>query len=142
VDPASNWTIVASSAQLSTNPPSGKTWDSGQLPSSNPDPFCEFEMPPGNLNVAGVTDTLLDTFSAVWNETITPAGFTLQASDLMSPNPSAWLIWVGDDEFNGQGTVACQIHPPMQEAWLHAGQASYANIDSCLSVNLQLVCQP
>jgi hypothetical protein len=143
VDPSSRWLVLALSAELTMMAPGGGPWDPGGTPtSSKPDPFCEFEMPPGDLTNAGVTSTIVDSFTATWDQTISPVGQAIQASDLMSTNANRWLLWVGDDEFNGSGTVACQVHPPMQESWLLKGQFTLQNIDYCKSLTIGLVCQP
>jgi hypothetical protein len=67
---------------------------------------------------------------------------TISAQDLMSTNPNDWLIWVGDDEFNGMGTLACEIQPPMQQSWLMNGGFTVQNVANCVSVTIGLTCQP
>ena len=80
-----------------------------------PDPFCQFERPAGVIdsNTGAATRTLNDTFTATWNQTVTPGTGTITAADLMSANPDTWRVWVGDSEFNGRGTLACQVRPPL-----------------------------
>jgi hypothetical protein len=147
VDPASQWLIVCASAQLSMTPPTGPgtTWDpkSGAIGGTAPDPFCEFEMPAGavTLATAGVTDTIVDSFTATWGQVVSPAGKTVKASDLMSTTTS-WRIWVGDDDGNGVGQVACQIQQPLSANALHTGQLTVQNIGSCVSLTVQFLCQP
>ena len=102
-------------------------------------------MPPGDLTNAGATTTITDSFTATWDQTISPVGQTIKASDLMSPDANHWLIWVGDDDSTptqSVGTVACKIQPPMQESWLLNGQFTVQNIQSCVSVTIGVVCQP
>jgi hypothetical protein len=147
VDPASNWLIVCVSAQLSMTPPTGPgtTWDpkTGALGGTAPDPFCQFEMPAGSVTLAtaGVTDTVVDSFTPTWGQTVSPAGKTVKASDLMSTS-TTWRLWVGDDEGNGTGQVACQIWQPLSANALHTGQLTVQNVSSCVSLTVQFLCQP
>jgi hypothetical protein len=146
IDPASKWVVVCASAELSKIPPPGYlTWDrkTGDLGGADPDPFCEFEMPAGSVTVdtAGVTDTFLDTYTAAWGQTVSPATKTIKAQDLLSPTGS-WRLWVGDDEGNGRGQLACGIQQPMQASWLHDGQITFSNLGSCVSLTVKLVCVP
>jgi hypothetical protein len=147
VDPASQWLVVCASAQLSMTPPTGPgtTWDpkNGALGGTAPDPFCEFEMPAGavTLATAGVTDTIVDSFTAMWGQTVSPAGKTVKASDLMSTT-NTWRLWVGDDDGNGVGQVACQIQQPLSANALHTGQLTVQNLGSCVSLTVQFLCQP
>jgi hypothetical protein len=145
VDPSSTWTVVCAAAQLESSPPSGgDTWDrhSGDLGGTAPDPFCEFEMPSGSISpmTAGVTSTINDSFEPVWNQTVSPAGKTIKASDLMAGGKS-WHLWVGDDEGGFRAQVACSINNPMPSAWLRNGQGVVSNVDGCLSLTVKLVCQ-
>ena len=148
IDTASRWTIVAVSAEL-PNQISGRAWDRniGDLGGSKPDPFCEYENPAGQVSTttAGTTDTVMDTFTPTWNQTITPVGVTVAASTLMSNNPT-WQIWVGDDDgCSGPGgclgDVACTIRQTVTEAQLTSGQLVVSNHQSCNSVTLKFVCQ-
>jgi hypothetical protein len=148
IDTASRWTIVAVSAQLPDRI-SGRNWDRnfGDMGGLQPDPFCEYENPAGQVTTttAGTTDTLQDTFNPTWNQTITPVGVTVAASTLMSTNPT-WQIWVGDDDgcsgIGGcLGDVACTIRQAITEAQLTSGQLVVSNHQSCNSVTLKFVCQ-
>ncbi|HEY7373486.1 MAG TPA: hypothetical protein VIF57_15100 [Polyangia bacterium] len=144
VDPASRWTIIAVSAQLSVS-----NWDRnfGDVGGPLPDPFCEFENPAGQVttSTAGVTDTITDTLKPTWNQVISPAGMTVAASTLMANNPT-WQIWVGDDD--GCATpscladVACTIKQPITESQLRAGQLIVTKQQSCESVTINFMCQP
>jgi hypothetical protein len=148
IDPASQWTIVAASAQVAMSPPTGGTWDPyhGDEGGPEPDLFCEFENPAGDVTptTAGVTSTIVDVYAASWNQTITPAGVTISASALMAAKP-AWRIWVGDEDCSkanvcNTGQIICTYQQPFTAAQLMAGAASISNLQSCNSLDLTLVC--
>ncbi len=134
------------SAQLTVTPPTGTTWDPAGVAGDGtaPDPFCQFEKPAGVIDATtgAATRTINDSFTATWNQTVTAANTTITAADLMSPNAATWRVWVGDSEFNGRGTLACQVSPPLQAATLVAGQLTVTNVQNCVSFSLTLVCQP
>jgi hypothetical protein len=148
IDPTSDWTIVAVSTEVESSPPRGGEWDpkSGAVGGSNPDLFCQFEMPPHmvNTDTAGVTDTIKDVTSATWNQVITPAGKFVKASELTTTS-KPWRIWVGDDDGCGlQGCVGetiCEIDPPLSMSVLRAGELTKNNYMSCKSLDLKFVCQ-
>jgi len=116
IDPTSQWTIVAVSAQVAMSPSGGGTWDplTGDEGGSAPDPFCEYENPANDVSAttAGVTDTITDTYKPMWDQLITPANVTVSASALMASKP-AWRIWVGDEDCTNPrncgtlGQIAC-----------------------------------
>jgi hypothetical protein len=147
VDPSSNWTVVCAQATVAMSPDGGGNWDphSGKVGGIQPDPFCEFEMPAHMVtpNTAGVTDTIVDSFTPVWNQTVTPAGKTVKASDLVS-GAKSWRLWVGDDDgCNGntcQGQLICEITQPLPVAALRAGTMTQQNVGSCLSLTVNFVC--
>jgi hypothetical protein len=148
IDPASRWTVVCASAQLSTTPPFSGPWDrAGELGNASPDPFCEFEETAGVVDqTAGVTETIRDSFTATWNQTVTAPGRTMSAADLLSPT-APWLLWVGDDDgcdLDGCfGDVACEVSAPMPDSWLQSGTGVLGQTGSCVSVTVtvRLVCQ-
>ncbi len=150
IDPTSQWTIVAVSGQVTMSPPGGGTWDPphGDEGGSAPDLFCEYENPANDVSAttAGVTDTVVDVFTATWDQTITPPGVTVSASALMAEKP-AWRIWVGDEDCvspNNCGTlgqIACSYTQPITAASLESGEVTISNYQSCVSLTLQLVCQ-
>ena len=88
------------------------------------------------------TRTVNDSFTATWNQTVTAGTTTITAADLMSANTNTWRVWVGDSEFNGRGTLACEVRPPLQASALLAGQSTAMNLQSCVSFTVTLVCQP
>jgi hypothetical protein len=148
IDPQSQWTIVAAGAQVTMSPPGGGTWDPlhGDEGGTAPDLFCEFENPSGTVTptTAGVTGTIIDTYSASWNQTITPSGVTISASALMAAKP-AWRIWVGDEDCSRtnvctSGQIVCSYQQPFTAAQLMNGSASLNNVQSCQSLDLQLIC--
>lgn len=150
IDPTSQWTIVAQSAQVTHSPPLGTTWDPahGDVGGSAPDLFCEYENPTGDVSptTAGVTSTVTDVYSASWNETITPAGVTVSASALMATKP-AWRIWVGDEDCAfpnattcSSGQTACSYQQPISAAALMSGGLTISNVQSCVSLNLMFIC--
>jgi len=149
VDPASRWTIVCSSAQLTTNPPSGgNNWDpgNGEIGGHNPDPFCQFETTADVVDTgAETTTTVTDSFTATWNETVTPPGATISGATLLSPT-ARWQLWVGDDDgcdpSGCYGTLACSVTAPMQSTWLLNGGFTVMNVANCVALNVKLVCQP
>ena len=150
IDPSSQWTIVAVSGQVSTNPPSGATWDPshGDEGGTAPDLFCEFENPSGSVSptTAGVTDTLTDVYTASWDQTITPTGVTVSASALMASKP-AWRIWVGDEDCSTPskcgtaGQTACSYQQPFTAASLLSGGTTIRNYQNCVALTLSFVCQ-
>jgi len=109
-----------------------------------PDPFCEFEMPPGSFVNAKVSPTVTDSLSPVWSYDVTPSSQPIEAADLMSTS-NTWRLWVGDDDgCNGRGCVGqeiCEINQPVTAAVLKAGQLIAKNIGSCLSLSVKFVCQ-
>jgi hypothetical protein len=150
IDPSSQWTIVAESAQVSMTPPGGGTWDPmhGDEGGSAPDLFCEYENPANDVSptTAGVTDTVTDVFTANWDQTITPPGVSVSAAALMASKP-VWRIWVGDEDCttpNNCGTlgqIACSYQQSLSAASLESGQAVISNFQNCVSLTLSLVCQ-
>ena len=146
ISPTSNWAVRCASAQLTLLPPTGVTWDPAGVVGDGPapDPFCQFERPAGVIDAAtgAATRNVLDSFTAIWNQTVTPANAPVTAADLMSANTDAWRVWVGDTEFNGRGTLACQVRPPLQASALINGQLTVTNVQNCVSLTLTLVCQP
>jgi hypothetical protein len=150
IDPTSQWTIVADSAQLSMSPPGGGTWDppTGDEGGSAPDPFCEYENPANDVSAttAGVTATVTDAFNVTWDEVITPPNVTVSASALMASKP-AWRIWVGDEDCTNPrncgtlGQIACSYQQPISAASLMSGGLTINNYQSCLSLTLSFVCQ-
>jgi hypothetical protein len=150
IDPNSQWTIVAQSAQVTHSPPAGGSWDAarGDLGGNLPDLFCEYENPAGDITptTAGVTSTVTDAYSASWNETITPPGVTVSASALMAAKP-AWRIWVGDEDCSNaagtnctSGQTACSYQKPISAADLLSGSLTLSNVQSCVSLDLGFVC--
>ena len=67
---------------------------------------------------------------------------TITGAALMSPLPATWRVWVGDTEFNGRATLACEVHPPLQASALAAGRLAVVNLQNCVSLTVALVCQP
>jgi hypothetical protein len=150
IDPSSQWTIIADTAQLSMTPPGGGTWDpkTGDEGGSAPDPFCEYENPSGDVSAttAGVTDTVTDAFSVTWDEEITPPNVTVSAAALMATKP-AWRIWVGDEDCSNPrncgtlGQIACSYQQPITAASLMSGGLTISNYQNCVSLTLSFVCQ-
>jgi hypothetical protein len=146
IDPTSRWIVRCGSAELTAAPPTGATWD----PTGNgadgpePDPFCQFELPSGVIdpNTGAATRTVNDSFVATWNQAVTAGTSTISAADLMSANADSWRVWVGDTEFNGRATLACEVHPPLQASVLMASQLTTTNLQNCVSITLNFVCQP
>jgi hypothetical protein len=150
IDPSSQWTIIADSAQIAMSPPGGGTWDpkTGDLGGSAPDPFCEYENPAYDVSAttAGVTDTVVDAFNVTWDEVITPPNVTVSASALMAAKP-AWRIWVGDEDCvtprncGTIGQVVCSYQQPISADALMSGGLTISNYQSCVSLTLSFVCQ-
>src|SRR6185312_6712516 len=150
INPSSQWTIVAQSATVNMTAPGGGTWDpvKGDEGGPEPDLFCEYENPANDVSptTAGVTFTVNDVFTATWDQTITPQGVTVSAQALMASKP-AWRIWVGDEDCvnpNNCGTlgqIACSYQQTISADALAAGELTISNFQSCLSIQLQLVCQ-
>jgi hypothetical protein len=154
IDPASRWTIVADSVQAAMAPPGGGTWDppQGDEGGAAPDLFCEYDMPGMDINMmtAGVTSTVVDVFTANWDQVITPSGMTVGASALMAANP-AWRIWVGDEDCNSPGNCTatgadrrgpiCSYQQGIPATALLSGQLKLSNFQGCVSLTLSFVCQ-
>jgi hypothetical protein len=150
IDPTSQWTIVADSAQISKTAPGGGTWDPpvGDEGGSAPDPFCEYENPANDVSAttAGVTDTVTDAFNVTWDQVITPPNVTVSASALMASKP-AWRIWVGDEDCQSPrncgtlGQVVCSYQQPITAAALMSGGLTVSNYQNCVSLTLSFVCQ-
>ena len=150
IDPNSQWTIVAVSAQVTMTPPGGGTWDPphGDEGGSAPDLFCEYENPANDVSAttAGVTDTVVDVFTANWDQTFTPVGVTVSASALMASKP-AWRIWVGDEDCSSPtncgtaGQIACSYQQPISAASLMSGGTTISNYQNCVALQLSFVCQ-
>ena len=144
---------MCDSAELAATAPGGGPWDpnsnpNSNPPDSNPDPFCQFETVAGPIDdTAGVTSTVMNSFTATWNETVTPPGATISGATLMSAS-AKWRLWVGDDDdgcntpAGCRGQLACEIDPPLQATWLESGGFTLMNLASCTSVSVTLVCQP
>ena len=151
VDPMSRWTIVCGGAQAAMTAPNGKTWDplSGQVGSSAPDLFCQFDHPSQPISAlnAGVTSTVVDKFVVNWDAVITPADRTVTAAELMASSPT-WRIWVGDEDCSSGprcgdvGQEVCAYRKPFDEATLKAGTLTLTDIDRCKSLTVKPVCQP
>ncbi|HEX4405323.1 MAG TPA: hypothetical protein VH560_10875 [Polyangia bacterium] len=145
VDPSSTWHVFCGQATIAMSPPGGGTWDphSASGDGTQPDPFCEFEMPAHQVSAttAAVSATLPDTFTPVWNADITPQKKGIKASDLMS-TAKTWRLWVGDADGCCAGQEICELDQPLPAAALLTGQASYQNLMSCLSLSLKFVCEP
>jgi hypothetical protein len=143
VDPASTWDIICAQATIAMSPPGGGTWDphTSGGDGTAPDPFCEFEMPAHMVTAAtaGVTPTLPDTFTPVWNADVTPQGKAIKASDLMSTSKT-WRLWVGDADGCCTGQEICEIDQPLTAGALLAGQVVHENLMSCLSLTVKFVC--
>ena len=150
INPSSQWTIVAQSATVNMTAPGGGTWDpvKGDEGGTAPDLFCEYENPANDVSptTAGVTSTVTDVFTATWDQTITPQGVTVSAQALMASKP-AWRIWVGDEDCTSpnicgtRGQIACSYQQTISADALAAGELTISNFQSCLSIQLQLVCQ-
>jgi hypothetical protein len=146
VDPSSTWDIVCGSASVKATQPNGATWDppGGPPGSTNPDPFCQFEMPANTANGAA-SPTIPNTFTPVWNYDVTPNHNPIKASDLMSTNKT-WRLWIGDDDgCTARGCVAqeiCEIDQPLPASALVAGQLTRDNVGSCISLTVKFVCMP
>jgi hypothetical protein len=151
IDPMSQWTIVCAGAQAAMSGPNGAPWDPlfGQVGSSAPDLFCQFDHPnqPISSDNAGVTSTVMDKFVVTWNAVITPANRTVTAAELMATNPT-WRIWVGDEDCSSGssscgdvGQQVCAYRKPFDEAALKAGTLTITNEDRCTSLTVKPVCQ-
>jgi hypothetical protein len=150
IDPASNWLITCGQAKIAMSPDTGVNWDphSGAVGSTQPDPFCQFEMPAGSVttSTAGVTDTIIDNFNPVWNQVVTPVGKTVKAADLMSTSKT-WRLWVGDDDGCTMkdgcvGQEICEVSQPLSVDALKTGLLTRENLAGCLSLTVKFVCQP
>jgi hypothetical protein len=146
LSPTSKWVVQCASAQLTVLPPTGLTWDPAGVAGDGtaPDPFCQLERPSGVIDTTTgvVTRNVLDSFSATWNQTVTPASNPMTAAELMSADAATWRVWVGDNEFNGRGALACEVHPPLPASALVNGQFTVANLKNCVSFSMTLICQP
>jgi hypothetical protein len=113
-----------------------------------PDPLVQFEMPPLPPSgrpmpgaVIGDTTAKTDTLSPTWNESILQPGTSLRAGDLLAGG-KPWVLWVGDDDTQQSADLVCQVMSPMDPAAFVSGTLAETNLDSCLSLTIQLTCQP
>jgi hypothetical protein len=147
VDPGSSWNVVCGSAVMATQPDFGMNWDphSGAIGGTQPDPFCQFEMPANSVSpdTAGVTDTIIDSFAPTWNQVVSPQGKPVKAADLMS-SAKTWRLWVGDDDgCTARGCVgqeACEINQPLTVGALRTGSVTHTNLGSCTSLTVKFTC--
>jgi hypothetical protein len=147
VDPSSVWDVICVQATVKATMPNGQTWDppSSGPNGTNPDPFCQFEMPTNTVNPqqARSSSTIPDSFTPVWNADVTPASKPIKASDLMSTSKT-WRLWVGDDDgCTVRGCVGqeiCEIDQPLPSDALVSGQLVKQNLASCLSLTVKFVC--
>jgi hypothetical protein len=110
---------------------------------TNPDPFCQFEMPAKSLATATISRTIPDTFTPVWNVDMTPASGPIKAQDLLT---KSWRLWIGDDDGCTPhacfGQEICEIgQPNIMSSDFLAGQISLQNVMSCQSLTVKLVCR-
>jgi len=147
VDPSSVWDVVCGSATIKQTQPNGATWDphTASADGTNPDPFCQFEMPANttNPNLGKSSPTVMDSFTPLWNYDVTPSAKPIKASDLMS-TAKTWRLWIGDDDgCTAHGCVGqeiCEIDQPLEASAFVAGQITRTNLGSCISVTVKFVC--
>ena len=140
---ASQWTLSCVSATIAPQKPGplGPFWDlsgPGSPPTATaPDRFCEFQ-----LDRVGQADTgvLTDTFSPMWNQSIAPTNTNLTPNFLIS-QAGNWSIFVGDDDGGLQRFEnVCTVSPMLTAANFTTGIVKFANVQSCTSLTIQLVC--
>jgi hypothetical protein len=141
LDPESHWELACISAQIESRPPDDFDWDPafGAVGGRRPDPFCQFEMPPGSG--LGITSTVIDSLMPVWNQPLHPVGTTLRAGDLMAGG-MPWIIWVGDEEDNARGEIVCTMFQPMPLSAFEGSPFIRSNFGSCNVLTVQLTCRP
>ena len=99
--------------------------------------FCEFQ-----LDKVGQADTgvLTDTLSPMWNQSITPTNTNITPNFLIS-QAGNWSIFVGDDDGGLQRFEnVCTVFPMLTAANFTTGIVKFANVQSCTSLTIQLVC--
>jgi len=154
VDPMSTWKVVCVSATLSSTKTTFQTWDEqfqtgggvggpgsggpGSLTSYLPDPVCELSTG-NNDKIVGSTMVVEDTTSAKWNETITSSPLT--AAQLMSQS-TPWAISVSDDDGRDGAELACRVTPQLSANDFVSTDVSFNNVQSCLALNVRVVCVP
>jgi len=153
VDPMSTWKVVCVSATLASTKSNFQTWDDqfqtgggpggpgsggpGSVTSYLPDPVCALSTG-NNEKVVGSTVIVDDSTSAKWNETITPSPLT--AAQLMSQS-TPWAISVSDDDGRDGTELACRVTPQLTTSDFVSTDVSFTNVQSCLTLNVRVVCQ-
>jgi len=151
----STWKVLCVAATLSSTKTNFQTWDDqfdqmggggpggpgsggpGSTTGYLPDPFCQLST--GNDRVAGATTVIADTTTPRWNESITPSPLT--AAQLMSQS-TPWAISVEDDDGRAATELACRITPQLSANDFVSTDVSFNNVQSCLTLNIRLVCSP
>ena len=138
-DPNAAWNVICSSATIASLKPSGAVWDStsNAPPGTWPDTFCRLTL---DNNRVRSTSTVMDSLMPVWNASVTPTGSRITAALLMSAN-NRMRIAVTDVDATDEDAV-CTTTPRVTAADLEKGTVTFANLGSCTSLTLGLVCEP
>jgi hypothetical protein len=89
--------------------------------------------------VAAKTSILANTFTAAWNELLTPQ--TPLAASLLTSQAAPWSIQVIDDDGSTQGTdPICSVSPTLTATAFSAGSVTFSNVESCTSLSIGLEC--
>ena len=108
-------------------------------PPTAPDPFCAFQLD-GATQVT--TAVQMDTLTPMWNESITPMGNgTRITPNFLVAEAGNWSVFVGDDDGGpARFENVCEVFPTLTAASFTAGTVSFANVQSCANLTIQLVC--
>ncbi|HEY8926879.1 MAG TPA: hypothetical protein VIU64_20990, partial [Polyangia bacterium] len=128
--------------QFQTGGPGGPGPGGGGGPTSLtsylPDPVCLLSTG-NNEKVVGSTTIVEDATTARWNESVTPSPLT--AAQLMS-QATPWAISVEDDDGRDGADLACRVTPQLSANDFVSTDVSFNNVQSCVSLNIRVVCQP
>jgi hypothetical protein len=137
LDPASLWKVRCVGAVIAQTKPNGDPWDQGFGSATAPDPQCAFWL--GNA-LASETSVLSNTFTPMWNESITPT--SRFAASLLSSQAMPWSIRVVDDDLPGGYETICSVSPALDAAVFTSGSGTFAPTGGCTSLEIGLECVP
>lgn len=149
----STWKVVCVGATLASTDADYQTWDDwsgtdgsdgsrGRGGNSNglaylPDPVCQLRV--DGESIVATTAILADTTTPMWNEALTPSSGPLSAALLMSQT-TPWSIAVDDDDGHGAADSMCRITPQLAAADFVSTNVAFNDEQSCMSLNIHLVC--
>jgi hypothetical protein len=142
VMPESQWAITCVSATIAATKPGGGAWDFGgpvigpNVDGPAPDPVCQSIL---DKVPSTSTTALQDTFTPMWNQSVTPSDVKVTASVLMNAN-SRWSIAVKDHDPGLFDEAVCEVAPTLTSSDLEKGAVTFSRVDACDSLTIRLTC--